>query len=274
MRVLITGAPGRVASRLGARDPAGDVRLFVGRRARGPDAQSLDLRDRDAARDLVADFRPDVVVHLAAVTGSAAEVNPAETADLNVSATRALAQSAIATGAKRFVFASTSAVYGDGYRTPISETANPQPRSLYAETKLEAEVALADLAAVSGLEVIALRIFNIYGTGFEDSLVSKLKASTPENPVALRGFDSFVRDYTDAEDVALALDVATHAPLPAGYTVLNVGTGVATSNRALVGVLGRRRTVHYTVDDAPVSYSCAEVSQLRRVLGLTLPPLG
>jgi len=273
LRVLVTGASGRIARRMRSHPLGHQERVFVGRTASGPGDATLDLRDRAAVRELLLDLRPDVVVHLAALSGAAAEADPIVAHDVNVTATRHLAEAAAEAGAERLVFASTAAVYGDAYQRPATEDSPTDARSSYARTKLEAEYDLARVAESGGIRTVALRIFNIYGAGFEDSLIWKLSHSSSAEPTRLRGFDTFVRDYSDADSIVTALVAATTAPLAEPHTLLNVGTGVETSNRRLVELLGRDRAVHYEIEASPPSYSCADVTSMHRVLGLELPPL-
>jgi UDP-glucose 4-epimerase len=272
-RVLLTGASGRLARRVHAQHDVGQTRLFVGRSATSADTTVLDITDPSAVKTVVSSFRPHAIIHLAAISGRAAEADPRTAEVVNVVATRALAEAAADAGVGRIVFASTAAVYGDDYREPVTEDSAPNGRSVYAETKLRAEAELSRVAENGGPQSVALRMFNIYGDGFDDSLLWKLARSTREAPVLLRGLDSFVRDYSDGDWMARALLVAVTAPLPAPSTILNVGTGVETSNRRLVELLRRQGEVFYEIEDAPPSYSCADVTAMRHVLGLEIPPL-
>jgi UDP-glucose 4-epimerase len=156
-------------------------------------------------------------------------------------------------------------VYGDGYRTPAAESAPLDPRSAYAQSKVEAE---AILAAATGVESVLLRCFNVFGERFDESLVARLQHSSPDAPVTLYGTDDFVRDYIHVAEVMRGLVAAFRVPLPAPSRVFNIGSGRPLSNRELVERLQRRSPVHYVVRSGARSYSCADPSRARAELGL------
>lgn len=269
-RLLVTGAAGRIGRRLRARleaEGADASYLMSPRSATGVDeaVDVVDLTDRARLDEVVAARRPEAIIHLASVTGAACDADPERAVAVNVEAVRSLADSAAAHGVRRVVLASTSAVYGDRYRDPIDEEGALELGSLYARTKRDAELAIASAAAASpSLSAIALRIFNVFGPGMNDSLANRLVAAPANAPVALAGLDEFVRDYIHVDDVVEALILASSRPLGSSFAVANVATGRATSNRELVSALA---PVSFTVDAPRTSYSCADVAAARRILG-------
>lgn len=162
MRVLITGSSGRVG------------RAIYVRLALKHDAGGLD-RSPSSTADFVGDIADsdllqralsgvDAVVHTAALHAPHVGLMPdAEFSKINVQATRTLAEMAAEAGIRHFVFTSTTALYGDA-ATPagragwVDETLEPQPRTIYHETKIEAEQALAAIAGQSGMAVTVLRM--------------------------------------------------------------------------------------------------------------------
>jgi nucleoside-diphosphate-sugar epimerase len=167
MTTLVTGATGRVGSRFVPRLLASrDVRVLVRdpERAgwfwdRGADVVPGDLRDPDAVKRAVAGV--DAVVHLAAVFG-AAVFGADEAVQVNRDATEALARAARAAGVPRFVFASTSLVYGPGRGRPASEDDELAPGHAYPRSKAAAERVLL---ALPGLDVRIVRLAFVYGDG-------------------------------------------------------------------------------------------------------------
>lgn len=281
--VLVTGAHGAIGTHVCAalgtsRD--GDVAVAVvrdaPRRETPPGLRTVvaDLAHPDAIARVIASERPRVVVHLAGMTGGACESDPATASAVNVESTRAIAE-ALATldGPRRLVFASSAAVYGVGYEGPIPETAPPRGTSVYARTKIDAEAALLELSAPGGVETVALRIFNVYGPGFESSLVNRLIRASADAPVSLSGGAGVVRDYVHVADVVRAIEAGVAATVPDGFLAVNVGTGVGTSAQELVDLVGRSQPVH--VDwaaggDAPTTNSSvADVTLATRALGVT-----
>lgn len=272
--IVITGAGGhlgRVVSRSAAR--AGLTTLLWSRR---PDSSlefgnqvHADITSTEAANRILSHTRVDAVLHLAAITGARCEQNPEAAHATNVTATLRLAEAAARAGASRFVFASSAAVYGDDYARPILETDALVGRGTYAATKIAAEAGLSTIGKLSGMEVVVLRIFNIYGDGFADSLIHRLQNASASAPVTLRGPDNFVRDYIHVEDVAIASIAACTAPMPGRNTVINVASGAATSNADLIATLDESQRLRVKVVPGSPSHSQANVSRMRELLGVT-----
>lgn len=172
MTVLITGATGRIGSRLVPRllRHSESVRILAREPAR---AQALeDLGAEIAAGDVCdeADLERalagvEAVVHLAAAFRG---VPDAEAVAVNDRATAALGRAAVDGGIRRFVFASTNLVYGPGRGRPAREDDEPAPDGaygIYPETKAAAERTLAQLHHETGLDVRILRLAFVYGDG-------------------------------------------------------------------------------------------------------------
>ena len=170
MRVLLTGATGRIGGRV---TPLllnrGDrVRVLVRDAARGASLAALgaevtggDLRDPGELRRAAEGM--DAVVHLAAATGR--DADPAQMASVNRDATIALARAALCAGAARFVFASTYFVYGQGRGRPADEGDELNPQGDYPGSKVAAEEALRDLYRRDGLGLRIMRLALVYGYG-------------------------------------------------------------------------------------------------------------
>ena len=227
--------------------------------------ERVDHGDEVALAAAVSRARADVVLHL----GGKTTISPGSPGDarevmmrLNATATGIVCEAAASSGVQRVVYTSSAAVYGDKHRVPTKESATLHPESPYAESKARAEGILAD----SGVETVSLRVFNVYGPGFDDSLVARLLRSTAEEPALLRGLDTFVRDYVHVGDVVSALLASTRAPMPSAHATINIGSGVPTSNRALIGALGDH-ALYYRVASELASFSCADIGLAGAVLG-------
>jgi nucleoside-diphosphate-sugar epimerase len=139
----------------------------------------------------------DAIVHTAALHAPHVGIAAAsEFRRINVGATRLLAERALAAGIHRFVFTSTTALYGTAATPPaqagwLDERLVPQPRTIYHETKLEAERLLAEMAAGSNLRVTALRMSRCFPEPAPRMAVYRLH----------RGVDA--RDVADAHARAL-----------------------------------------------------------------------
>jgi UDP-glucose 4-epimerase len=271
MKILVTGSAGRLGLHLQRRfesESAHEV-LYLRNpkrdRPRGPN--DVDVTDSSALFDAIHRFSPQAIVHLASIAGAACEDDVARAYSVNVDAVGTIAEAAKQNGVSRILFASTSAVYGDQYDRPVHEDDELHPESTYAKTKYEAEQILAAAATTSELESVSLRIFNVYGPGFDGSLIAKLRDSTPERPAFLRDLDAFVRDYSHVDSVLDAIDRALSSDLLNRASTFNIGSGVPTSNRDIVELLGRVSPVHFVETPGGYSYSCADISAATRVLG-------
>lgn len=261
-RILVTGANGRIGRRVvAALESAGDndVIKVVSPRSSAADTLELDIADADATAAVIAATRPDVVIHLAGVL-------PSSGADfsINESSTRAVVGAAGTAGVSRVVLASSAAVYGDSRIGALGESLEPLPTGAYGESKVASERELR--AAMC--ETVALRIFNVYGPGFIDSLVERLIASGAESPVQIGNLDEFVRDYVHVDDVAAAIVAAATVDLPSLHNTINVGTGIPITNRQLVLILAASNDVHFSGGTGPLSYSVADTTLAAEVLGI------
>jgi UDP-glucose 4-epimerase len=235
---------------------------------------AYDITDHERAADLLATHRPRAVLHLAGLTGGASASQPDEAMRVNTVATAALAQACADAGVPRLVFASSAAVYGDGGTTPFTENAALRGQSAYAVSKREAEVLLQEVSREDGLSVVAFRIFNVYGDGLAESLIARILESTASRPAVLRGGESFVRDYVHVSDVARALIGAVSLEVPTPFSVINLGTGVGTSNADLHAVFASRKDIHLVSEPGRPSFSVANTTVMERLLGFTPTPIG
>ncbi len=263
MRVLVTGGAGFIGSNLvhalisGGNEVAVVDDLSTGSVANLHPAahfRSLDILD-PALAEVMADFAPDAVVHLAAQTDVQRSIaDPGRDRAVNVDGTVAVARAAAAAGAHRVLSASSAAVYGDPDDLPIQETAPKRPINPYGASKLAAESALAEALEGTGVDFACMRFANVYGPrqdwrgegGVVAILGSRFAAG--ERPVIF-GDGAQTRDFIYVGDVvAFILDaLELESPLggdPPDGPSYNVSTGVATSVeqvasylRALSGVL-------------------------------------
>jgi dTDP-4-dehydrorhamnose reductase len=185
-RWLVTGASGQLGGhilcQLAERRPVPAILALAGHgevTATGAEVRRIDLRDAAALRQIALAFRPTHIVHVAALTSVAeARARPADAEQINVHATRVLAQAATACAA-RLVFSSTDMVF-DGTAAPYAERDTPRPLSQYGRTKAAAE---AVVASMPGAVIVRLPL--LYGwpatsrrTTFT-SQIDALRAGTP-----------------------------------------------------------------------------------------------
>lgn len=276
MRILVTGGSGRLGSAVIkkflndgwyvvslVRRPLGTVH--------GLKEVEVDFSDEMALEAVIHYERPAAVVHMASVVGAACEDNPELAQEVNVRLTEQLARISGQCKVARFIFISTAAVYRQTSLEPTDEYTNIDPSSMYGKTKLAAEHAIQTVAREAPFTAFStLRVFNIYGPGFDQSLVNKLIKSCPDAPVNLGGYDNFYRDYIHSDDVVQAICRCIDSKDIPSYAVYNIASGVALSNRQLVeSIEDQGKSVYYTVTDDQVSYSWADISKARTEINFT-----
>jgi UDP-glucuronate 4-epimerase len=141
----------------------------------------------------------DAVVHLAALPGVRAHRSPSLLRAVNVDLAGRLARAAARSGA-RFVFTSSSSVYGSASVLPTPEDAPPGPLNAYAESKLAAEAAV--LAA--GGDPVVVRPFTVYGPGQRPDMAFArwIRALGSGRPLPWHAPPGTARDFTYVDDVA------------------------------------------------------------------------
>lgn len=182
MRALVTGAAGFIGSHLCERlladgwsvtgvdsfddfyDPGMKRRNIDGCvKNTGFRLVEQDIRNADAM--LAAADSVDIIVHLAARAGVRPSIErPLLYADVNINGTLVLLETARGCGIKRFIFASSSSVYGNNRKVPFSEDDNVDfPISPYAATKKASELLCHTYCRLYGISITALRYFTVYG---------------------------------------------------------------------------------------------------------------
>jgi UDP-glucose 4-epimerase len=264
MRILITGGAGYIGS-VTADLLCGQGHeivvlddLSTGHRPALPaGAAFIEGRLHDAALlDRVFARSYDAVVHFAAfsLVGESMR-DPLKYWHNNVTGTLALLHRVSRGGARRFVFSSSAAVYGEPEKMPIDEDAGLQPVNPYGKTKLAMELALADAACASGFAAVALRYFNAAGAWQnlgedhdpETHLIPRLLRSllVPGATFAVFGDDyptpdgTCIRDYVHVRDLAEAHALALLWAERPGLTSLNLGTGEGQSVREIIAAARR-----------------------------------
>ena len=260
MRALVTGAAGYIGSVVAERllDRGHAVVAFDnlsrGHRAAVPDGADFvegDLRDRARVAAVVAEARPDAVVHLAAeALVSESVARPATFFEVNVSGGLNLLDAMRAAGVRRFVFSSTAAVYGEPEEVPIPEDAPLRPVNPYGASKLAFEQALPWYAAAYGLRHVSLRYFNACGATEERGehhvpethliaiLLEVALGLRPEIRIFGDDYDTpdgtCIRDYVHVSDIADAHLLALDRIDAFDSGAFNLGNGTGFSNREVV----------------------------------------
>lgn len=196
------------------------------------------------------------VIHLAGLAGVRPSfADPARYALVNVAGSATVYEVARKAGVSRFVFASSSSVYGNTTPLPAEETAPAiTPESPYAASKRSAELVVESLSRQApAMPCTALRFFTVYGPRQRPEMAITLfsRAVLAGKPITLFGDGSMRRDFTHVADIVpgvlAALDRA-----PPGFRAYNLGSGAPVALEALIALIGRTTGRTPAVERAPV----------------------
>ena len=284
--VLLTGIAGFIGSHLG------ESLVREGFRIRGVDAFTdtyaprqkrgniealsrsahVEVIEGDLARDDLRGLLEgvDAVVHLAGEPGVPASWGVAfpTYVERNVIATQRLLEAAASAGVSRFVYASSSSVYGPEDR-PLVESTVPRPLSPYGASKLAGEVLVGAYAQERGLSTVSLRYFSVFGPRQRPDMAPHrfIEALLDHRPLQVYGDGRQARDFTFVADIVAATSAALTASLPSG-SVLNVARGEPVEVRELIAILADELGVEPVivhrpprVGDTPRTEGCADAAR-------------
>ena len=287
MKVLITGGAGFIGSHLVEHLLAAGHRVCVldnlssGKRENLPSHAQLEfvLGDiRDPGLVLQLSVGMDAIVHLAAVASVQASVDdPTGTHETNFDGTLYLLEAARKNNVRRFLYASSAAVYGDNTRLPLAEDEAPNPLSPYAVDKLAGEYYLRFYHAKFGIEATAFRFFNIFGprqdpsspySGVISIFIERARHGTA---VTVFGDGRQTRDFVYVGDLAALLVQTLTRPETVGQ-VINVGRGKQCSLLELLEALQKvtGKSIERRFESArlgDIVHSRADISKLVRLFG-------
>ena len=298
MRILVTGGAGFIGSHLVERlladghdvailDDFNDFydpkikRANVAAFAKDAALHEIDLRDGEKVATLFRDKKFDAVVHLAARAGVRPSIQqPQLYYDTNVAGTLHLLDGARSSGVGRFVFASSSSVYGGAKQVPFSEEERlSQTLSPYAATKIAGEFLCSTYSHLYKMRIVALRYFTVYGARQRPDLAihqftRKIHAG---DPIDQFGDGTTRRDYTYIDDIIQGTMAALKydgRPSRTGgsFDVLNLGESDTIQLKDLISAiekaLGKKAKINRLPEqpgDMPLT--CADISKARKLLG-------
>lgn len=292
MRILVTGGAGFIGSHVAAKflrdgheveiiddfndyyDPA-IKRANIASLGGAARLREGDIRDRDFVRGVLSEGRFDAVVHLAARAGVRPSVkDPQLYIDTNITGTHHLLEAAHRNGVGRFLFASSSSVYGLAKKVPFTEDLPlPQTLSPYAATKLAGEQLCGNYAHLYGMKVVCLRFFTVYGPGQRPDLaIHKFTdAIYRGQSIPQYGDGSTRRDYTYIDDIVQGVAGALRYE-GQGFDIFNLGENQTTTLSELIieieKALGKKAVIERLPEqqgDMPLT--AADITKARQLLG-------
>lgn len=195
-----------------------------------------DIRDTRTMPQILKD--KDLVFHLAAVVGvEETQASPFDVLDVEIGGTVNLLNSAANNKVKRFIFGSSSEVYGDS-KVPMREGAPFSPKSTYAVAKLVGEEYCTAFYQKYGMQYTVLRYFNVYGPRQDERFVISrfMRQALANDTIYIYGDGKQTRDFTHVDDaVNMTLLAATKEETKC--QALNIGTGISISINDLALVI-------------------------------------
>ena len=292
MRILVTGGAGFIGSHLVEQllsnghdvailDDFNDFydpqikRQNIASFSRDVAIHHVDLRDSAAVRNLFHQKKFDAIAHLAARAGVRPSIlHPQLYYDTNVNGTLHLLDAARVTGIERFIFASSSSVYGVSKTVPFSEDQHlTQTISPYAASKIAAEFLCSTFSHLYQMRVVALRYFTVYGPRQRPDLAihqftRKIYAN---QPIDQFGDGSTRRDYTYIDDIIQGtMSALTYGGLL--FDIFNLGENETIQLKDLIAaiekMLGKKAKINRLPEQpGDVPLTCADISKARKLLG-------
>ena len=292
MRILVTGGAGFIGSHLAEKlladghevailDDFNDFydpqikRANIAAIAGDVAVHRIDLRDGARVRSLFSSEKYEAIAHLAARAGVRPSIaQPQLYYDTNVAGTLHLLEAARSAGIERFIFASSSSVYGISKQVPFSEDLHlTQTISPYAATKIAGEFLCSTFSHLYKMRVVALRFFTVYGARQRPDLAIHhfTRSIQAGEPIQQFGDGSTRRDYTYIEDIVQGVTAALRYDGPL-FDVFNLGESETIELRELIRAiekaLGKQAIIQQLPEqpgDVPVT--CADISKAKRLLG-------
>ena len=240
-----------------------------------------DICDYSRLREIFERVRPNVIVHLAARAGVRPSLeDPRLYERVNIAGTFNLLELCREFEVPKFIFGSSSSVYGVAEKVPFAESNTElRPISPYAATKLSGEMACFTYAYLYGLAAVCLRFFTVYGPRQRPDLAIYKFTDLIEagRPLPIFGDGSSGRDYTYVDDIVTGILAAMeYVPEPgpgnSRFEIINLGNSQPVKLSELVNLLEKvigRKAIRQPMPEQPgdVPITWADVTKARRLLG-------
>ncbi len=239
--------------------------------------QKLSLEDTQGMAALFEDFKPDIVVHLAAQAGVRYSIdNPRSYITSNLDGFINILEGCRHHGVKHLVFASSSSVYGANKKVPFSEKDNvDHPVSLYAATKKSNELMAHAYAHLYGIPCSGLRFFTVYGPwGRPDMAYFKFtQAILGGKPIEVFNHGDMKRDFTYIDDIVEGVvRLMDYLPTHNNYALYNIGNNQPEQLMDMIGMLedalGKKAITHMKpMQMGDVYETYADIEALQAAVG-------
>lgn len=240
------------------------------------------ILDEQLLDKIFSKHKPEYVFHFAALTRVSYSVEyPRHTAEANIVGTVALLEAAKNHGVKRFIYSSSSSVYGGAKKLPTKESENfPNPRSPYAVQKYIGEPFCKIFSELFGLDTVCLRYFNVFGPGqYGGSPYSTVISAWLESLYFPKNKKAFVegdgnqsRDFCYVDNAVLANILAMESKRSFQGEVFNIAHGSRTTINEVKKTIEKYTNKKFNLEKRPprlgdIRHTCADISKAKRLLG-------
>ena len=214
----------------------------------------------------------DAVFHLAAmVSAPESMANPIECARINITGLLNVMESAAQHKVRKFIHASSAAIYGDNPVVPKIESMLPEPKSPYAITKLDGEYYLNMFHREGRIQTASLRFFNVFGprqdpnSAYAAAVPIFIQKALAGEPITIYGDGEQTRDFISVKDVVAALNHAATSPNMHGTYNVGYGNSMTINQLAkeIIRLTGSSSQISYAPDrPGDVKHSRANIDRL------------
>lgn len=242
------------------------------------------IADADLVEKIFTKHSPEFIFHFAALPRVSYSVEePVKTSETNILGTLTLLQAAKNHKAKRFIFSSSSSVYGGAANLPTAEADNiPNPKSPYALQKYASEHACRIFSDLHGLDTVVLRYFNVFGPGqYGDSPYATVIAawlesiySPQKKQLFLEGDGKQSRDFSYVDNVVDANILAMQSEKKFKGDIFNIANGERIDLLQTKELIEKYTGTKLNLENRPerlgdVKHSHADIAKARKILGFS-----
>ena len=298
LKYLVTGAAGFIGSNLSARlaisgnDVVGvdnfspyyspklkELRVSEFLTPYGIDVKRVDLSDISEVEKIVRDFKPDVIIHLAAQPGVRTPLGKSyQYIQNNLVAFANVLQTAIEESVPEILYASSSSVYGNSIQTTYKEDyLSIRPISIYWATKLSNEILTPAFIKGSKTRARGMRFFTVYGPWGRPDMAYFRIIDSILNGTEFKKFGGgeIKRDFTYVDDITATIEKLSTELFarPVGFSdIVNIGGGNPHSLNELIEVISKQLGSTPLISESmsnpnDVSFTCSDVSKLNELIG-------
>lgn len=240
------------------------------------------ILDEKLLEKIFTKHKPEYVFHFAALPRVSYSVeHPRHTSEVNIVGTVALLEASKNHGVKRFIYSSSSSVYGGAKKLPTKESENyPDPKSPYAVQKYIGEPFCKIFSELFGLDTVCLRYFNVFGPGqYGDSPYSTVVSAWLESlyfprkkKAFLEGYGNQSRDFCYVDNVVLVNILAMNSKKNFKGEAFNIAHGSQTRINEVRKLIEKYTNKKLNLEKRPprlgdVRHTHADISKAKKLLG-------